>query len=115
MTRSARLYLQDILDSIAKIQAYTQAGRAVFEQTPLIQDAVIRNFEVIGEVTKSLSLDLRETYPLVPWRKIAGLRDVLIHNYANVDLEIIWGLIEQDLPTLQKQVSQILLDLQNNE
>lgn len=81
------LYVSNIQKSIKAIESYTFDGKEVFMQTPMIQDAVIRNFEVIGEATKRLSPEFRDKYPKVPWRRIAGLRDVLIHDYLRVDLD----------------------------
>lgn len=108
MTPEERGYLEDINACIAKIIAYTGGDRLRFLTTPMIQDAVIRNFEIIGEATKRLSPELRQTYPDVPWRAIAGLRDVLIHQYGNVDLLEIWGIIEEELPQLQAAIHGLL-------
>ena len=83
---SDRVYLQHILDAIEKITSYISVGRDVFLTTSHWQDAVIRQLEIIGEATKRLSEDLRSKYDQVPWRRIAGLRDVLIHGYMGVDL-----------------------------
>ena len=77
-------------------------------QNPMIQDAVIRNFEVIGEATKRLSTELRAAYPNVPWHQIAGFRDVLIHDYLKVNLNRVWGVIELNLPELKATVEEIL-------
>ncbi len=74
------------------------------------QDAIIRNLEIIGEATKRLSKPLKEQYPDIPWRSIAGLRDVLIHDYMGVDLESVWNVIENDLPPLKEQLMIILRD-----
>lgn len=81
-------------------------------QNPMIQDAVIRNFEVIGEATKRLSTELRAAYPNVPWQQIAGFRDVLIHDYLKVNLNRVWGVIELNLPELKATVEEILQDSQ---
>ena len=81
-------------------------------QTRMIQDAVIRNFEVIGEATKRLSPEFRAKYSEVPWRRIAGLRDVLIHDYLRVDLEEVWGIVVNDLPDLKTGINKIIQDLQ---
>lgn len=109
--RDNRLYLIDILKSIERIQSYTEDGIEVFAQTPMIQDAVIRNFAVIGEATKRLPTDFRQKYPDIPWQKIAGLRDVLIHDYLRIDVNEIWGIIEQNLPELKVMVTAILQEL----
>jgi len=104
-------YLNDIINCIARIESYTTEGRDIFFQTPMIQDAVNRNFEIIGEATKRLSSQFKQAYPSVPWRKIAGLRDVLIHDYGNVDSNEIWNIIERDLKGLKENLLIILQDL----
>jgi len=110
MTRD-RLYLNSILDSINRIERYTNVDRDRFMNTPMMQDAVIRNLEIIGEAVKNLSSELRAKNSQVPWRDIAGLRDVLIHDYLNVDLNEIWALLDQDLPELKRNIELILHDL----
>ena len=80
-------------------------------QTPMIQDAVVRNFEIIGEATKRLSQDLKQAYPDIRWQQITGFRDVLIHNYVRVDLDEVWGIIERDLPSLKAKIKVILQEL----
>ncbi|MBW4625208.1 MAG: DUF86 domain-containing protein [Brasilonema octagenarum HA4186-MV1] len=110
--RDNRLYLSNIKDCIERIESYTCDGKEAFMQTPMIQDAVIRNFEIIGEATKRLSPELRAAYPDIPWQQIAGLRDVLIHNYLRVNLSRIWGIIEQNLPELKKIVEAILKEFE---
>lgn len=99
-----KLYLEHILDCINKIDAYTNVGKIAFVQTDLIQDGVIRNLEIIGEAAKRLSLEFRREYPAIPWKQITGFRDVLIHDYMGVDLDIVWEVIEKDLPTLKKLI-----------
>ncbi|MDJ0682708.1 MAG: DUF86 domain-containing protein [Xenococcaceae cyanobacterium MO_167.B52] len=105
------LYLSNIQECIAAIESYTSYNKEAFMQNPMIQDAVIRNFEVIGEATKRLSLQTREQYSEVPWRRIAGLRDVLIHDYLRVDLEEVWGIISDYLPELKVNIERIVNDL----
>jgi uncharacterized protein with HEPN domain len=108
MTEKDVLYLEDIAECIERIDNYTKEGREVFLNTPLVQDAVIRNFEVIGEATKNLSAELKAANPDIRWRQIAGLRDVLIHEYAKVNLPRVWNVIEQDLPGLRKRIKSLL-------
>ena len=88
--RKQRPYLTDILERIRRIEHATDAGREAFVADVLRQDAVIRNFEVIGEIVKRLSPDLTAAHPTIPWRQIAGFRDVLIHDYEQVDIEAVW-------------------------
>jgi uncharacterized protein with HEPN domain len=106
--KSDEVYLKHILDAIEKIESYVEVGYDAFLATSHWQDATIRQLEIIGEATKRLSQDLRSQHPQIPWRRIAGLRDVLIHNYMGVDLEAVWGITQKDLPSLKRQVQRIL-------
>ena len=87
MTRDMRLYIEDILDSIAKIEQYTKdINEQKFLTNTQVQDSVLRRLEIIGEAVKSIPNTLRDKYPQIPWKRIAGLRDVLIHEYFGVNL-----------------------------
>jgi uncharacterized protein with HEPN domain len=72
------------------------------------QDAVVRNLEILGEATKSLSDELRDQYPSIPWRDMSGTRDRLIHHYFGINQEIVWQIVQQDLPELKHQVTQVV-------
>jgi uncharacterized protein with HEPN domain len=109
-----RLYLIHILECTDRIESYTRGGRDAFMASPMVQDAVIRNFEIIGEAVKQVSEQVREKRPDVPWRAIAGLRDILIHRYMGVDLTAVWDVVEQDLPALKQAVAEILATLQQD-
>ena len=103
-----RLYLESIRDSLERIAEYTAPGEQAFMDSRLIQDGVIRNLMVIGEATKNLSAELRAANPEIPWRQIAGMRDVLIHDYLKVNLARVWRTVAMDLPPLQKTVQRLL-------
>ncbi len=106
--KDASVYLKHIQDAIARIESYTAQGRKAFFGNTMVQDAVIRNLEVIGEAVKQLPEDLRERYPHIPWRSITALRNVLIHEYFGVDLEIVWRVVQKRLPTLKRHVGVML-------
>ena len=102
------VYLRHILDAIEKIESYVSVGEDDFMLQTHWQDAVIRQLEVIGEATKRLSEGLRNQHNHVPWRRIAGLRDVLIHDYMGVDLEAVWEITQKDVSDLKKHFLDIL-------
>jgi uncharacterized protein with HEPN domain len=106
--KSDTIYLRHILDAIEKIEQYVEVGREEFFRASHWQDAVIRQLEIIGEAAKRLSLETRDHAPQVPWRRIAGLRDVLIHNYMGVDLEAVWSIAGKDLPAVKAATLQLL-------
>lgn len=109
MKKNPILYVAHILDCIVKIRDYTKGlDENGFLQNSLIQDAVIRNFEIIGEATKQLDFDFRAKYPNIEWKKIAGMRDKLIHDYIGVDLWAVWGVVENILPELEQQINEII-------
>ena len=105
-----KVYLQHILDCIDKIELFTKdISRFEFDQNFLVQDAVIRNIEIIGEATKKISFGYRQTHPEIPWKEMSGMRDKLIHDYLDVDQEVIWVTIESDIPFLKEIISKLLL------
>lgn len=106
-----RLYLTDILRCAERILAYTTEGKEAFEKSTLIQDAVIRNFEIVGEAVKQVSDETRTANADVPWRVIGRFRDVLIHHYMGVDLNEVWNIVEKDLPGLKVRIQEILRTL----
>ena len=103
-----RLYLESNRDCIERIAEYSAGGEKTFLASRLIQNDVIRNLEVIGEATKNLSSELRDANSAIPWRQIAGMRDVLIHDYLKVNLTRVWRTVERDLPPLQAVLCQLL-------
>jgi uncharacterized protein with HEPN domain len=106
--RDEALYLVDMRDAVERILRYTSAGRDAFFADPMIQDAVIRNLEVLGEAVRRVSADTRSAHPEIPWRQIAGTRDRVIHGYFTVDLEIVWEIVEAELPALRPRLAALL-------
>jgi uncharacterized protein with HEPN domain len=98
------VFLRHIQDAIARIEAYTATGHRAFLADTMVQDAVIRNLEVIGEAVRNLPLELRRQHPTIPWRSITALRNVLIHEYFGVDIDIVWRVVERRLPALKHHV-----------
>lgn len=109
--RKPDVYLQDILDSIQQIEEYLDGvNENEFYQNSEKQDAVLRRLEVIGEAVKHLSDEIRDDYKEVPWRKIAGMRDIIIHEYFGVTLSMIWVVTQRDLPDLKSKIKNIIND-----
>ncbi len=108
MSRRVKLYLNDILLSIEKIKKY---GRTLsfekFSQDEKTIDAVVRNLEIIGEAVKHIPPEIRSKYAY-DWKSVAGLRDILIHEYFGVSIKIVWDIIQNELPELEKKVREIM-------
>ena len=111
--RNLILFLNDILKSIQKIQKYTK-GKTYddFIQNDLLVDGVVRNLEVIGEAVKNIPASFRKKYSSIEWRKIAGLRDILIHEYFGIDYEILWDIVKNKIPELENQMKEIIEEVQ---
>jgi uncharacterized protein with HEPN domain len=107
--RSSKLYLTDINNSILKIKKYTRTlSYKNFSTNEMLIDAVVRNLEIIGEAVKKIPKEVKKDSPSIEWAKIAGMRDILIHAYFGIDKEIIWDVITNKLPPLQKEIRKLL-------
>jgi uncharacterized protein with HEPN domain len=109
------VYLAHILECIGKIERFTVTGKTRFLADDMVQDAVLRNFEVISEAVKRLDETYRVAHPEISWRALAGLRDVLIHQYERVDLERVWTLVEKEVPQLKRVIVALLPPLDQLE
>lgn len=113
--RSDNILLYDILECCLRIASYIDGiSKDQFEQNFLLQDALIRKIEVIGEAAKGLSEYIRAANPDVPWRKMMGIRDRIVHQYFKVDLDVIWQTVTNDIPALESKITPIYDDLVDN-
>ncbi|PWR73673.1 HepT-like ribonuclease domain-containing protein [Methanospirillum lacunae] len=107
------IFLIDILDSLEKIEFYAEKGKDSFFQSSLIQDGIIRNLEIIGEATNRLDPSFHSLYPEIDWRGLISLRNILIHQYHRVDLNLIWSFVLKDIPELKEKI-QVIHDKQRS-
>jgi uncharacterized protein with HEPN domain len=109
--RSDRERLEDILAAIAQIEQYTLEGKSAFDRERLLQDGVIHQIVIIGEAVRPISSELREQKADLPWAAIVAMRNILVHRYYEVNLEIVWLVVEQNLPDIKRQIEAILQEL----
>lgn len=106
-------HLYDIREAIGKALGYVDGMEFDdFAEDSRTQDAVIRRVEIIGEAAKRISLPFRESHPKIPWKKLTGMRDVLIHQYDGVDIDIVWNTVESDFPDLLDALSELIAQLE---
>ncbi len=115
MTKDPRVYLAHILECAKKIELFTADGKARFMRDGMVQDAVVRNFEIIGEAAKRLDDSYRTAHPEIPWRALAGLRDVFIHQYEGIEPERVWAIVEREPPNLREAIAALLPPLDQLE
>lgn len=110
------VYLQHIIDAINNIETFIgNFKREDFLKSKLVQSAVMRQLEIIGEAVKNVSSPLRKAYSNIPWKDIAGLRDKLIHEYFGVDVQLVWIICVRDIPVLKENIMKIIHGLKKNK
>ena len=113
MKRELLDYIYDILEAINEVEEFTQGmnfeGFAGDKKTV---NAVIRSLEVIGEAAKKIPANVRKKYLKVPWKRMAGMRDKLIHEYHGIDLEIVWVVVKEELPPVSAEMEEVLKDME---
>ena len=113
--RDIVIFLQDIVESAEFVQSYIQGiSEGEFYQSTEKQDAILHRIQIIGEAAKNIPDEHRQEWPHVPWRAIAGMRDIIVHEYFGITLSMIWKLAVEDVPVLRDQVKEILESYQNN-
>lgn len=107
--RDYKLYLEDIKQAIKSVETYSKGlNFDKLKNNRMAIDAIVRNLEIIGEASKNIPSDVKKENPEVEWKKIAGLRDILAHEYFAVDLEVLWDIIVNKLPAFKKEISDLL-------
>lgn len=108
--RDDRERLRDMLEAIAKIEKYTRRGREVCQEDELIQTWILYHLQIIGEASAAMSEATRARHPELLWQDMSDFRNVLVHEYFRIDVDIIWAIVQGELPTLKNQIKTILLD-----
>jgi uncharacterized protein with HEPN domain len=111
MPRDYKVYLEDMLQAVDRILRYSaELSFEAFSADEKTLDAIVRNLEILGEAARQVPDSIRQAYPTVDWAKISGLREVLIHQYFGIDVVIIWDIVQNKIPDLQRRISEILSD-----
>lgn len=106
--RSDRERLVDIREAIERINKYAGRGRQAFEKDELVQNWVVHHLQILGEAAARISEDFRNGHQNIPWSKIIGMRNILVHDYFGIDINVVWSVIEKDLPELQQNINGLL-------
>lgn len=111
--RDPKERLRDILEAISNIERYSARGRDVFERSELLQNYFLRQLQIIGEAARTLPGDVRALSDAVPWSSIIGMRAILVHGYFEIDTDVVWDAVENDIPQLKPHVEAILAKLEH--
>ena len=107
MNKDPLVFIEHILENINLIEESKTSSKEGLEKNKTLQNAILRELEIIGEAVKNLPKSFTEKYPQVQWKQIAGLRDKIIHHYFGVDLNLVWDVINSDIPKLKKEILEI--------
>jgi uncharacterized protein with HEPN domain len=110
--RDSKERLRDMLEAIDNIDRYATQGKAAFESNELIQSWIVRHLQIICEAARIMPKDLVEKTPDIPWSKMSGMRNILVHDYFRIDTEIVWQVVERDIPVLKRLLRALLEDLE---
>lgn len=105
--RSDRERLLDVIEAIERIEKYSQKSKTEFDTNELVQNWIIHHLFIVGEAIAQISDEIQERYYEVPWSKIIGMRNILVHGYFEIDTEVVWSVVENDLPELKKNIQRI--------
>ena len=108
--RRDRQRLEDILEAIERIEKYSREGRTAFDRDELVQTWIVHHLQIVGEAVRALTDETRGRRPDIPWLQIAGMRNILVHDYFGIDLNEVWTAVERDLPPLKGAVVSLLSD-----
>ena len=106
--RAPRLYLEDIRSAVARISDYTSGGEEEFKNSQLLQNAVLRQLLIVGEAVQHLPDDMLEREAGIPWERVVGMRNRLVHGYHEINMDVVWDTVERDLPALRAVVERLL-------
>ena len=104
----------DMMEAIQRIEKYAARGRQAFVADELIQTYIVHNLQILGEAAAKIPSDQQREYPELPWPKMVGMRNVLVHNYFSIDLDIVWQVVESELPALKNSINRILEHTKTN-
>ncbi|MGH9799924.1 MAG: HepT-like ribonuclease domain-containing protein [Blastocatellia bacterium] len=108
--RDDRERLLDIQEAIERIERYAAQGRETFDQDELIQTWTLHHLQILCEAARAISAEFKQQHPEIAWPQIAGMRNILVHHYFGIDLNVVWAVVERELPTLKQQTASLLGD-----
>ncbi len=112
MKREYKDYLNDIYDSIGKIERFTENMKfSQFERDDRTVLAVVKALEIIGEAVKKIPMSAKKKYPQIPWKKISGMRDILVHEYFGINIKVVWKTIKEDIPPIKPLIHELIKSL----